>query len=125
MLLKGEIQMRKWDYAEMSKEAKKHGGPEQYLADFGEEKYKEGELNGEKKGEFKGIFEGSIITVILGGTLLGIIAKIQKRREKKKLEKITECREKANIAAKKYVDEMNEHDIVSNEADDVEQEDME
>ena len=104
--------MKKWDYAEMTKEAKKHGGPEKYLSDYGEEKYKEGELIGEEKGEVKGAFEGSIITIIAGGAIWGFY-KLRERSKKKKEEKITECKEKSNASAKKYIDEVNK-DIIEN-----------
>ena len=104
--------MKNWDYAEMTKEASKHGGPEQYLSDYGEEKYKEGELVGEKKGEAKGVLEGSIITII-AGVAIGGFYKLCEHSKRKKAEKIAECMEKSNAAANKYINEVNK-DIIEN-----------
>ncbi len=115
--------MEKWDYAEMTKEAKKHGGPEKYLSDYGEEKYKEGELLGEKKGEVKGVLEGSIITIIAGGAFWGFY-KLREHSKRKKAERIAECREKSNAAAKKYIDEANKS-IIENAVTDDDQDEIE
>ncbi len=43
--------MRKWDYAELSKQAKEHGVPESFLTEYGDEKFNEGKLVGEDEGE--------------------------------------------------------------------------
>ncbi|MBP1533198.1 MAG: hypothetical protein J6I46_01180 [Ruminococcus sp.] len=105
--------MKKWDYSELTKEAKKHGGPEQYLAEYGEEKFNEGRLigeeEGEKKGEIKGVVEGSALTVIIGGVILCFM-KLRERRAKKIAEKVAQSCKKSTESAQKYFDATEEID---------------
>lgn len=99
--------MKKWDYSELSKEAKKHGGPEKFLAEYGDEKFNEGKLVGEEigenRGEVKGLIEGGVLTVIIGGITLGVL-KLRERKAKKTAEKIAVSRERSGATAKEYLE---------------------
>ena len=95
--------MRKWDYAELSKQAKEHGGPESFLTEYGDEKFNEGKLVGEDEGEKKGFIEGSVLAVIIGGIVLAAL-KLKDYKAKKTAEKIAISREKSSASAKEYID---------------------
>jgi predicted ATP-dependent protease len=95
--------MKKWDYSELSKEAKRHGGPEKFLAEYGDEKFNEGKLVGEDEGEKKGIIEGSTVTLLSLALIWGI-NKIYSFKARKNAEKIALSREKSSASAKEYID---------------------
>lgn len=98
--------MKKWDYSELSKEAKKHGGREKFLAEYGDEKFNEGRIVGEEigesRGEIKGFIEGGALTIIIGGIALAVM-KLKDYRAKKTAEKIAVSREKSEAVAKEYL----------------------
>lgn len=96
---------REWDYAELSKMAKEHGGPEQLLADYGEEKINEGIAIGEKQGAVKGI----AVTLIVEGAFIGFL-KLKNFVDKKKADKRADRKKRLNDIEHELINGINEFD---------------
>lgn len=103
--------MKQWDYAEMSKEAKKHGGPKKYLEEYGMEKYNEGKLVGEDIGERKGVIEGTAATFAFTGLCM-LYFKVRDKLEERRIRKIAEAQARAESAKNMVLNGMNEYHCV-------------
>ncbi|MGX7395605.1 hypothetical protein [Carnobacterium mobile] len=85
--------MKNWDYAELSKDASNHGGPEKYVNYL---------MNiSEKKGLEKGIAAGVAITTLTGIGIIYGSAKLKSYMKNRKTEKI-----KSSVIKDKLIEEL-------------------
>lgn len=99
---------KKWDYAELSKVAKEHGGPQNFLDEYGDSRYSEGYTDGEGDGLTKGLIGGlSIGGLFVFGVIIceKIKIYISSRREQKAI-----ANTKAQAAKQEIIDAVEKYD---------------
>ncbi len=90
----------KWAYSEMTKEAKKYGGPEEYVEAIQEEAFQEGRESRDSDVKAAGVKGGAITALGLGIVVLALERRRRKKEERIKME------QKAKEAKKELLEEL-------------------